>query len=122
MASPVVFRGAVLFAHDFVRLGAFYHDLLGWSLTEQGEDHLRLEFEDHELVVHQAFGIEETASGGERVESALKMVFVSRDDDVLSRIEKLGGSVLRDRAFVDRGVTHLDAIDLEGNIFQVVIQ
>ena len=120
MASPLRMRGAVIFVADLPAMTKFYRAVTAWLITERGQSHIRLGIDGQELVIHQAAGIDAGDEEGPRVETPLKLVLLAEDASISETVEAEGGQLMRQRQWSDAGFVHLDAVDPEGNIFQLV--
>ena len=98
----------------------FYRAVTAWLITERGENHIRLSMEGQELVVHKAMGVDIGNEENPRVETPLKLVLLAEDASIAETVETEGGQLMRKRQWSDAGFVHLDAVDPEGNIFQLV--
>ncbi|MEI8147988.1 MAG: hypothetical protein WCG62_02790 [Actinomycetes bacterium] len=120
MASPLRMRGAVIFVADLPAMTKFYRAVTAWLITERGKNHVRLGMDGQELVIHKAFGVDAGEEVGPRIETPLKLVLLAEDTSITETVEAEGGQLMRKRQWSDAGVVHLDAVDPEGNIFQLV--
>ena len=117
--------GAVLYAKDLVRLGAFYSAVLGLETTARSDDHMVLESRGFQLVVLQipndiASTIEIAVPPTRRANGAVKLVFfVSSIAGVRAAAEAFGGVVdSTDKEWSFQGFTVCDGLDPEGNVIQ----
>ena len=113
-------RGAVIFVADLPAMTKFYRAVTAWLITERGKNHVRLGMDGQELVIHKAFGVDAGEEVGPRIETPLKLVLLAEDTSITETVEAEGGQLMRKRQWSDAGVVHLDAVDPEGNIFQLV--
>lgn len=120
MASPLRIRGAVIFVVDLPAMTKFYRAVTAWLITERGKNHIRLGLDGQELVIHRAMGVDPGNEEGPRVETPIKLVLLAEDASIAATIEAEGGQLMRKRQWSDAGLVHLDAVDPEGNIFQLV--
>ena len=120
MASPLRMRGAVIFVADLPAMSKFYRAVTAGLITERGKNHVRLGMDGQELVIHKAFGVDAGEEVGPRIETPLKLVLLAEDTSITETVEAEGGQLMRKRQWSDAGVVHLDAVDPEGNIFQLV--
>jgi predicted enzyme related to lactoylglutathione lyase len=98
----------------------FYRALTAWLITERGKNHIRLGMDGQELVIHKAFGVDAETDEGPRVATPVKLVLLAEDASIVETVEAEGGELMRQRQWSEAGFVHLDAIDPEGNIFQLV--
>jgi predicted enzyme related to lactoylglutathione lyase len=54
------------------------------------------------------------------VATPIKPVLLADDASIAETVEAEGGQLMRKRQWSDGGFVHLDAVDPEGNIFQLV--
>ncbi len=120
MASPLRVRGSVIFVADLPAMTKFYRAVTAWLITERGKNHIRLGMDGQELVIHKAFGVDAGEEVGPRVETPLKLILLAEDASISETVEAEGGQLMRKRQWSDAGFVHLDAVDPEGNIFQLV--
>lgn len=118
--------GAVLFAKDVARLAQFYEALAGLARVSGDADHVVLEGEHHQLVVHGiprrvAAQIEITTPPQLRDQATLKLCLpVPSIAAAREQAARLGGQVLPPRkAWEARGFRACDGHDPEGNVFQL---
>ena len=116
--------GALIFAKDAERLADFYCGLLAMKRIHARPELLVLQSPDLQLVIHaipahiaQTFEI--TAPPEPREETAIKLFFtVSGIARAREAVARLGG-VVHDQVWQGSGFAACDAIDPEGNIFQI---
>ena len=119
MATPLQLSRTVIFVADVPMMADFYAAVSGWKEAERDNGVARLVHQGQQIVIHKARGVESDEDGGMRVETPMKTVFTAPDRSVLDRVTVAGGQVLTKREFVNDGYVHVDAVDLEGNIFQL---
>ena len=112
--------GTVIFVRDVAAMTAFYETLSGWTPIESGRGFVRLGHEQQQIVIHAAHGVDDDGRDEPRVETPLKIVLRAEDRSVLDRVTNAGGQILIKREFTHQGRSHVDAVDPEGNIFQLV--
>ncbi|MCB1602434.1 MAG: VOC family protein [Lysobacterales bacterium] len=123
MAGPAT-AGLFIYAKDLERLSVFYQALLGFGEIHAREDIAVLEVFGLQLVIHAiprhiADSFEITSPPERREEAALKFFFTVPSLDEAAVIAAAhGGEVLHDR-WEGRGFRACNAIDPEGNIFQL---
>lgn len=124
--SAEIEAGAVLFAKDTTRVGAFYAAVAGLRETQRGRGFAVLERGAFQLVVHGipasiAAGIEISSPPRRRENTPIKLVFVvSAIDAARASVAKLGGAMdPPDREMTIRGWRACDGHDPEGNVFQL---
>jgi len=110
----------VIFVADLPAMTKFYRAVTAWLITERGKNHIRLGMDAQELVLHQAFGVDAGEDMGPRVETPLKLVLLAENASITETVEVEGGQLMRERQWADAGFVHLDVVDPEGNIFQLV--
>jgi predicted enzyme related to lactoylglutathione lyase len=116
---------AVLFARDYLRLAAFYRDVVGLALSGQFEDHALLNYPGFTLVVHQipARYLKETTTTPPRRREggAIKLWFPIDDLDRVRRsAAALGGAFDPPETEWMYGKERTCmGHDPEGNVFQV---
>jgi len=120
MTAPLRIRGSVIFVADLPAMTKFYRALTAWLITERGKNHIRLGMDGQELVIHKAFGVDAETDEGPRVATPVKLVLLAEDASIVETVEAEGGELMRQRQWSEAGFVHLDAIDPEGNIFQLV--
>jgi len=116
----VQLSGTVIFVRDVTAMATFYEQLSGWSPIESGKGFVRLGHEQQQIVIHAAHGVDDDGRNEPRVETPLKIVISAEDRSVLDRVTNAGGQVLIKREFTHQGRCHVDAVDPEGNILQLV--
>jgi predicted enzyme related to lactoylglutathione lyase len=115
---------AVLFAADYLRLAAFYRDVVGLALDEQLDDHAILRYPGFTLVVHQvpARYLRNTgAAPPPRREGGVKLWFPVGDLDRVRRSTAALGGALDppETEWVYKNERVCKGHDPEGNVFQV---
>ena len=118
-------RGALLYVKDLARMRNFYGNLLGvgpsnqdsaatWATFDNGNVQLAL----HAIPRDIAAQIEIASPALPRETAPVKLIFEVEDvEDTRARIEALGAQCIR-RPWQRPGAA-CDAIDPEGNIFQI---
>lgn len=119
MSQPLELARTVIFVSDVDAMAEFYAAVSGWAEAERGNGFVRLAHTTQQIVIHLAHGVENDGNIEMRVETPMKTVFTGQDRSVLDRVIAAGGQVLAKREFANQGFIHVDAVDLEGNIFQV---
>jgi predicted enzyme related to lactoylglutathione lyase len=124
MPSPIT-AGAVIYAKDLPRVSAFYAEVVGLEVTHAEQDHVELESESFQLVVHAippgiAASIEIADPPIRREDTAVKLVFPVPS---ISRSRTLaadhGGEVdPPEREWRFQGYRVCDGHDPEGNVIQ----
>lgn len=118
--------GAVVFAKGLERVAKFYEQLLSLSVAHAGSDHVILESEHLELVIHAipshiASSITIAEPPEVRGETPIKLFFpvVSLADARLAAA-RLGGQLNpSQREWAGNGFRACDGYDPEGNVFQL---
>jgi predicted enzyme related to lactoylglutathione lyase len=118
-------RGALVYVKDLERMRRFYSDLLGMSPANQNWtdawaafDNGAVRFALHAIPADMAATIEIASPPVPRETGAVKLIFQVEDvETTLRKLESLGAQAIR-RAWQKKGVA-CDAIDPEGNIFQI---
>jgi predicted enzyme related to lactoylglutathione lyase len=118
-------RGALLYVKDLERMRRFYSELFGTSPTNQdwkdtwaAFDMGAVRFALHAIPSNIAAKIEIASPPVARETEPLKLIFEVDDvEAVRAKVEGLGAQTIR-RAWQKPGVA-CDAIDPEGNIFQI---
>jgi hypothetical protein len=113
---------AMVFAKDIGRMTAFYREglLLPVVPEKSSEGYVVFDAEGALFAIHAipstiARDIQITEPPQERSDVAIKLVFQTADlEAACTRLEKLGARLLPPRGFGSR-----DAIDPEGNVFQL---
>lgn len=116
----VQLSGTVIFVRDVTAMAAFYEQLSGWAPIESDPGFVRLGHEQQQIVIHAAHGVEDDGRHDPRVETPLKIVLSAENRSILDRVTDAGGHVLIKREFTHQGRCHVDAVDPEGNILQLV--
>lgn len=120
-------RNAILFVKDMERMKRFYGEMLGVGAGVLDASGAMVRFETggagfslHAIPAEVAEGIEIASPAVAREESAVKLVFDVADlERERGRIVSLGGRIL-ERSWLGAGV--FDAVDPEGNVFQVCLR
>lgn len=117
--------GAVVYAKDIHRLGAFYGQVAGLTITHAEDDHLVLASDAIQLVLVAvpawlAASIEVTVPPRVREGTAIKLVFpVSDLAAARMTAQALGGQLQpAEREWVFQGLRVCDGHDPEGNVVQ----
>jgi len=118
-------RSAILYVKDLERMKRFYGEMLGASPTNQGWTDRWATFETggacfslHAIPAEIANRIEIESPPVPREEHSVKLIFETKDVELeRARLESLGIQVLR-RPWQKPGEA-CDAVDPEGNIFQI---
>lgn len=118
--------GAVVFAKGLERLAEFYEQVLSLSVTRAESDHVVLESEEFQLVVHAipehiASSISISVPPEVREETPIKLLFsVASIAEARSLAPSLGGHVdPSQREWEAHGIRACDGCDPEGNVFQL---
>jgi len=118
--------GAVVFAKGLERIAKFYEQLLSLSVTRAERDHVVLESEHLELVIHAipnriAGSITIAEPPEVREGTSIKLFFpVASLAEARSRAFLLGGQVNpSQREWAGNGFRACDGFDPEGNVFQL---
>ncbi|MGE4071163.1 MAG: VOC family protein [Lysobacterales bacterium] len=123
MAGPSA-AGLFIYAKDLKQLSAFYQALLGLGEIHAREDIAVLEVPGLQLVIHAiprhiADSFEISSPPERREEAALKFFFTVPSLDAAAVVAAAhGGEVLGER-WEGRGFRACNAVDPEGNIFQL---
>lgn len=118
-------RGAMLYVRDLERMKRFYGDLLGIEATNQNLTNAWATFDTgdvrfalHAIPAGVAKNIEIAGSPVPREHEPVKLIFEVKDvEGERERLESLGVQTLR-RPWQQSGEA-CDAVDPEGNIFQL---
>lgn len=110
----------MIFVRDVSTMAEFYEIVTGWPVIESGSGFVRLGEQGQQVVIHRAAGVVDEEPGQMRTSTPLKHVFVVQDPSILDRISAHGGTVLAKREFTHAGRRHVDVVDLEGNILQLI--
>ena len=118
--------GAVIFAKDFERVARFYEGLLTLNVVHAERDHLVLESEAMQLVIHAvppriAESIVIASPPERRMDTAIKLFFTV-PSIAAARLSAaaLGGELNPpDKVWEARGFRACDGHDPEGNVIQV---
>ncbi|HMK88614.1 MAG TPA: VOC family protein [Methylocystis sp.] len=117
---------AVIYAKDVERLAHFYETMLGLVREEEGPAFIALARDAVDLVIVQipahiggAITISEPPRA--REDGAVKLSFEVEDIEVARRtVGEVGGWLQpSEAAWGWRGLLHLNAVDPEGNVFQL---
>lgn len=118
--------GAVVFAKGLERVAKFYEQLLSLSVTHGERDHVVLESEHLELVIHAipsriTGSITITEPPEVREETPIKLFFpVASLAEARSAASQLGGQLNPSQSeWAGRGFRACDGHDPEGNVFQL---
>jgi predicted enzyme related to lactoylglutathione lyase len=123
MSGPAK-AGLFIYAKDRERLTKFYQSILGMTRLFDSDELAVLQSQELQLIVHAipaqiASTIVITAPPQRREDSALKFFFtVPSIDDARTLASTLGGEVYHD-LWEGPGFRVCNAIDPEGNVFQV---
>lgn len=116
--------GLFLYAKDSDRISKFYESLAGMSTIHKTEDLTVLESPDIQLLVHKipsqiSRDIDITSPPQKRENTALKFFFtVPSLDSARTNARDLGGDVFNEN-WSGPGFVVCNAMDPEGNVFQV---
>ena len=118
-------QGAILFVKDMERMKRFYGEMLGPSAGDQGPTDAWATFETaggcfslHAIPAEIAKNIRIESPPVPREQQSLKLIFEVKDVELeRERLEKHGIEILR-RPWQTPGKA-CDAVDPEGNIFQI---
>ena len=121
-------RNAMLYVKDLERMKRFYGEMIGTSPSNQGRTDAWATFKTgatyfslHLIPTELAMGIEIKSPPIPREESPVKLIFEVKDVEAeRSRLESLGIQTLR-RPWQKPGEA-CDAVDPEGNVFQICSQ
>lgn len=120
MTDSVRLSGTVIFVRDVTAMAAFYATLTGWSVVEKGRGFVRLGANEQQIVLHAAQGVSDDPAEKIREWNPLKVVLTVADRSALRLVSDAGGHVLAQREFTHAGRCHVDVVDIEGNILQLV--
>jgi predicted enzyme related to lactoylglutathione lyase len=120
VSEPLRLSGTVIFVSDVAKMANFYEVITSWSVLEGDKSFVRLGSDNQQLVIHAMRGVGDVGTTTMRVETPLKTVFTADDRSILDRVSAAGGHVLTKREFTLAGRTHVDVVDPEGNILQIV--
>lgn len=119
-------QGAVLYAKDLDRQVTFYATFGGQIVEQQAGDYAVIEDGNSQFALVQippqiAAAIEITSPPAIRAQTPIKLIFVVASiDEALSAAAKLGGTTAPDaQPWQFRGHEVQDAIDPEGNVYQL---
>jgi catechol 2,3-dioxygenase-like lactoylglutathione lyase family enzyme len=117
--------GGVLFARQLDQVATFYSNVLGLTEVHRDDDHILLESQGFQLVVHRMRGPAAAPTEGpehppRRGDAAFKPVFFIRDLTRVRTVAQAHGGTMepRDREWSFNGMTVCDAVDPEGNVIQ----
>lgn len=117
---------AVVFAKEIERIADFYRIVLGMSLIHSDKDHVVLDGDGFQLVIHGipkeiAATIEITTPPSVREAIPIKICLpVESIQTSRERADELGGQIRpRKNEWQARGFRACDGFDPEGNVFQV---
>jgi predicted enzyme related to lactoylglutathione lyase len=116
--------GAVLYAKDLSLVSRFYEHVLQVQALQSESDHVVLEASGIQLVIHAipahiASTFEITSPPKPREEAAIKLFFtVPSIERTRGEVAALGG-VVHGQVWQGQGFSACDAMDPEGNIFQL---
>jgi predicted enzyme related to lactoylglutathione lyase len=117
---------ALVFAKDVLKLATFYKHVLAMAEVEKGKDHVVLEADGLQLVIHGipkriAASIQITNPPQVREDTPIKICFpVDTIEQARSKAMELGGQVgSNDKEWEARGFRACDGHDPEGNVFQL---
>ncbi|MBK7594772.1 MAG: hypothetical protein IPP98_04125 [Gemmatimonadetes bacterium] len=117
--------GAVLYSKDMALVASFYAAILGLTLAEHDEEHVRLESPGFQLVVrtmpnHIAARIHIAAPPVRRADAAVKLVFFVPSIAKVRTAAETHGGLLNgiEKEWLYNGVKVCDGIDPEGNVLQ----
>lgn len=117
--------GLFIYAKDLSRLAAFYESLLGMSRVHSTADLVVLRSPDIQLTLHAipaaiAASIGISTPPEKREDAALKFFFtVPSIEEAAASAPAFGGEVLKTEQWQGLGFRACNAVDPEGNIFQV---
>jgi predicted enzyme related to lactoylglutathione lyase len=123
MAGPAR-AGLFVYASDLERLAAFYANVAGMVRLHRAEDLVVLQSPDIQLLIHRippaiAAGITITSPPAKREDTPLKFFFtVASLAEARGVAAQLGGEVFSEN-WRGPGFVVCNAIDPEGNVFQV---
>jgi len=123
MAGPAA-AGLFIYAKDLERLSAFYQALLGMTAVHGREDIAVLEVPGLQLVLHAipkhiADTFEISTPPAHREDAALKFFFTVPALDAAAVVAAAYGGALLEGRWDGRGFRACNAVDPEGNIFQL---
>ena len=114
---------AVLFVSDVALLSDFYRQVAAMAIVHAEADHVVMELQGFQLVIHKLGGGWDAQPGSVSVrdDSYIKLCLPVVSIDVARRIaDSLGGSIKStDHEWQARGFRACDGHDPEGNVFQV---
>lgn len=123
MPSPAR-AGALVYAKDMARLASFYRQMLGATTLHEDAEHAVLQSPDVQLVIHAipahiASSISVESPPEPREEQAIKLFFTVPSISWARATARAGGGEVHGQLWSGPGFTACNAIDPEGNIFQV---
>jgi predicted enzyme related to lactoylglutathione lyase len=125
MPSSII-AGAVVFAVDTARVSAFYSQVLGLSVAHADHDHVVLEADSFQLVVHAlpapiAVSIEIADPPHRREDAAVKLIFlVPSLSKARMLAARLGGELSStEHEWLFQTYRVCDGHDPEGNVIQL---
>lgn len=123
---PPIKSGAVIFAKDIQRIAAFYREVLEMPIVLAEKDHIILESETFQLVIHGiprkiAAQIQIQSPPNLREDTALKLFFpVQSIAQARLKATAFGGGFKpKASEWEARGFRACDGYDPEGNVLQV---
>lgn len=120
MSNSLRLSGTVIFVADVPSMANFYQSITGWSVLEGDASFVRLGTADQQIVIHEIRGVDEINDSTMRIATPLKTVFTATDRSILEIVSAAGGRVLTNREFTHAGRTHIDFVDPENNVMQIV--
>ncbi len=116
--------GAVVYAKDLQRMARFYQALLQAQTLHEAPDHVLLQSDGLQLVVHAipahiAATITVTTPPEPREDQAIKLFFPVPGIDWARAAARAAGGDLGGRPWAGPGFVACDGTDPEGNVFQV---
>ncbi|WP_299575153.1 VOC family protein [uncultured Williamsia sp.] len=114
---------AVLYVGDLVRMRRFYEVCFGWQVVDEGNRYCGMRSRAGLVtLVETADARVEISPSPRRLATAIKLVVeVDSIDDAAKAVAESGGRIdSADRPWMFRGTAHLDVIDPEGNVVQLV--
>ncbi len=114
--------GSVMFTDHVDRIATFYAGVLGLAEAVRDDDHVRLEAEGFELVVHRTPDGRASQEDGStrRAAAAIKPIFFVRSLANARTAVEANGGVMEpaDRVWAYNGTAVCDAMDPDGNVIQ----
>ncbi len=116
--------GALIYAKELQLLSQFYQQLLGMKLLNASTDMHVLESADFQLLIHAipphiASTFEISVPPEPREETAIKLFFTVASLQQAAALSATLGGRMMDQAWNGPGFTVRNALDPEGNIFQL---